>query len=757
MLDYGFFASIDRDREKTDAFLADFIAAIIGNGVYNGTFAVTADVGMQINVQPGQAWINGRYAKNPDVLALVLPTADGVLNRYDAIMLRCDLNERAFSVQVVSSELSESPTPPAPEWGPEIFERKLAHVYVPAGTVNVSSSNITDTRLIKDVCGIVTGVVDQVDTTTLFEKLYAELTVYEETADSTDAVRVLNTPEGKTWADYDQLLLTVKAFLSGHGGEVKLSVGGVQKPLVYTNPVTGEKSTSLPANWVAGDTVYQIVYSADGDVVSAVISAGSSGAHFMDRPPAANDDVSNGFQPGSEWFVCEEENGINRDNFIQSSKWSIAGAYGTTVTGHESGMSFIIGGGEKSEGNTATYGGGDEDILMAVAGHKYYLAMHTVTGNDNTRTLEAHYGFGSTDTAGLSWMDEARGTAELRRVVNDRAVLYEATAAVSLMPVMKLVYDRATTQPAWAQIDYPIIVDLTAVYGTGNEPTFAECQAMFAEYKEKWYSGVVMADGEAYKNVNATPGAAVWQRMVFADTLYKAMCNENVLHNWDFTNPVNQRRVSGTISTLGYFIDRWKLTSGTVTLTADGLVLDGTMVQILERAAGENVTASVKTASGEASATYDDATKTFTITSSGGTIVRAKLEMGEGSTIENDPPADYGAELIKCRRFLRVWGRDTARKVPSFSIFVNQQTTEGLIASCFFDTPMRIPPTVTNNDALAVRKVRGNTDESGYTFTFSATSPGHFGITAKGPFTLTDDYRIATTKTGGTLIASAEL
>ncbi|MDE7262276.1 MAG: collagen-like protein, partial [Oscillospiraceae bacterium] len=56
--------------------------------------------------------------------------------------------------------------------------------------------------------------------------------------------------------------------------------------------------------------------------------------------------------------------------------------------------------------------------------------------------------------------------------------------------------------------------------------------------------------------------------------------------------PVNQRNVSGTIAAPGYFIDRWKLISGSVTITEGGLLLSGTMAQILEAAPGQEVTAS---------------------------------------------------------------------------------------------------------------------------------------------------------------------
>lgn len=72
-------------------------------------------------------------------------------------------------------------------------------------------------------------------------------------------------------------------------------------------------------------------------------------------------------------------------------------------------------------------------------------------------------------------------------------------------------------------------------------------------------------------------------------------CNRNLIINWYFGNPVNQRDVSGTISNAGYFLDRWKLVSGSVTISADGITLNGTMQQVLETAPVGTVTASAMT------------------------------------------------------------------------------------------------------------------------------------------------------------------
>ena len=129
--------------------------------------------------------------------------------------------------------------------------------------------------------------------------------------------------------------------------------------------------------------------------------------------------------------------------------------------------------------------------------------------------------------------------------------------------------------------------------------------------------------------------------------------NPNLLINPDFK--INQRAASGTkvpnknadgkdIHT--YFVDRWGIDSGSVTINSDGtLTLNGTISQILENAAGTNVTASVSAGT----ASYDDSTKTFTITGNGVTISWAKLETG--STPTPFSPPDTATELMKCKRY----------------------------------------------------------------------------------------------------------
>lgn len=189
-------------------------------------------------------------------------------------------------------------------------------------------------------------------------------------------------------------------------------------------------------------------------------------------------------------------------------------------------------------------------------------------------------------------------------------------------------------------------------------------------------------------------------------------CNPNLLDNWYFGNPVNQRGASGTISTAGYFFDRWKLVSGSVTINSGGIVLNGTIAQVLEYAVGQTVTATVLTPDGVTDVTpvYDDETKTFTVTTQGKTIRAVKLELGSvqtlahqdanGAWVLNEIP-DYGEQLLKCQRYLR----------PAGTQFITSQASGNIYGSVVMinSYPMRAVPSIVNANYVGseVREVTG--------------------------------------------------
>jgi hypothetical protein len=181
-------------------------------------------------------------------------------------------------------------------------------------------------------------------------------------------------------------------------------------------------------------------------------------------------------------------------------------------------------------------------------------------------------------------------------------------------------------------------------------------------------------------------------------------CNRNLIINWYFGNPVNQRDVSGTISSAGYCLDRWKLVSGSVTINTDGITLNGTMQQVLETAPVGTVTASALTQAGvgEVVPTYNSATKTVTVTANGKKLVAVKLEIGSQQTLAhqedgvwvlNEIP-DYGEELTKCMRYLQIISTPYDTSGNGVAIGYANNTVD-LWVPIPLAVPMRISPTPT--------------------------------------------------------------
>lgn len=178
----SFFNSVSHDRTYKAEDWAEYFASFIGNGIFpvpSTGLQVVAGSGMNVTVRAGKAWINGYFYYNTGDLSLTLPVADGVLNRIDRIVVRWDLTERLISVVVKSSTPSASPTPPALQRDADAYELCLADITTGAGVTAISQAVITDRRLDTSLCGVVAGVVDQIDTAAFNAQLEAWFSDYK--------------------------------------------------------------------------------------------------------------------------------------------------------------------------------------------------------------------------------------------------------------------------------------------------------------------------------------------------------------------------------------------------------------------------------------------------------------------------------------------------------------------------------------------------------------------------------------------------
>lgn len=213
----GFFdAKLDGDvydREYLSASFARYFASFIGNGVFPKPSSglqvlASSPENMNVNIQLGQGWINGYWYENTDILTKAIDVADGLLNRIDLIVLRWGSTERAMRCQVIKGTPAVSPIAPTPSRSADYYDLVLAQVSVPKGVTTIKQSYITDKRLDATVCGLVTGTVTSLDTTTLGNQLQTYINEYMVKFNNDYANFVINLNELKALAQvkYDEFL-----------------------------------------------------------------------------------------------------------------------------------------------------------------------------------------------------------------------------------------------------------------------------------------------------------------------------------------------------------------------------------------------------------------------------------------------------------------------------------------------------------------------------------------------------------------------
>lgn len=185
----GFFNANVEDGEYDRVYLASsfaaYFASFIGNGVYaqhSNQLQVIAQntPDMSVLVSTGQAWINGYWYENTDNKILHIDVADGVLSRIDSIVLCLGTSERDIWAKVKKGAPSANPVAPTIERSADYYELLLATVSIPAGATNVTQARITDMRSVDEVCGWVTGVIEQFDFTHLFDQFTAYFNEFKE-------------------------------------------------------------------------------------------------------------------------------------------------------------------------------------------------------------------------------------------------------------------------------------------------------------------------------------------------------------------------------------------------------------------------------------------------------------------------------------------------------------------------------------------------------------------------------------------------
>lgn len=171
----GFFNSVNGDRTYNADQMSAIFSGLISDGVYEAVgnkLAVQPNNGMVIQINTGRGWFNGRWVNNDSIYSQTLEAADVLLNRYCAVCIRVDTSDGVRSAEPYFkySEFATAPVKPTMIRTETVKEYCLAYVYIKAGATSITAADIEDTRSNTSLCGWVTGLIKQLDTTTLYEQ-----------------------------------------------------------------------------------------------------------------------------------------------------------------------------------------------------------------------------------------------------------------------------------------------------------------------------------------------------------------------------------------------------------------------------------------------------------------------------------------------------------------------------------------------------------------------------------------------------------
>lgn len=174
----------DFDAADVAAYLAGLTSGVFSSAE---DFPVTAAGGLKVTVGAGRGWVHpsrftGYSITKREADTLTMPLADPSLPRIDCIVMRYNAGARAASLQVLQGTASSTPTAPAISRTELIYDLCLAEITRPAGSTNITTGQITDTRLDEALCGIVRDGVTGIPTEELIASARERINALEETA-----------------------------------------------------------------------------------------------------------------------------------------------------------------------------------------------------------------------------------------------------------------------------------------------------------------------------------------------------------------------------------------------------------------------------------------------------------------------------------------------------------------------------------------------------------------------------------------------
>ena len=174
----GFFNSVNGDRLYNADQMSNIFEGLISDGVYEAVgnkLAVQPNSGMTIQIATGRGWFGRHWVNNDSEYKLTLAQSDVILNRYVAVVIKVDDTDavRDAVPYLKYSDFATTPVKPTMTRTETVKEYCLAYIYIKAGATAITASDIEDTRQDTNLCGWVTGLIDQITPDTLYTQFTA--------------------------------------------------------------------------------------------------------------------------------------------------------------------------------------------------------------------------------------------------------------------------------------------------------------------------------------------------------------------------------------------------------------------------------------------------------------------------------------------------------------------------------------------------------------------------------------------------------
>ncbi|MCL2461035.1 MAG: hypothetical protein FWF44_00080, partial [Defluviitaleaceae bacterium] len=278
--------SYDRDWAAND-FAIDR-ATFLSDGIFanpSDNFQVKAQ-NMNVTVgqtaKPNSAFIQGHSFFAKGQLILGIPAASTQYARIDTVTLRHSSLPGVRNIDVYYNTGTPSATPAAPALirNADQWEIQLAQISVAANARSISQSNILDTRLNTSLCGIVTYLGQQVDTTAIFTQYQNYLN--QKIADWNALWNTTKTNQDAAWnAQMADQAAKWLAQYNAESAQFANWFGGAQTDLVLAAQFYFDNTEMMPG------TTYKMTQSADGNTITELLTKTAGGTKIAQRVTTA--------------------------------------------------------------------------------------------------------------------------------------------------------------------------------------------------------------------------------------------------------------------------------------------------------------------------------------------------------------------------------------------------------------------------------------------------------------------------------------